>query len=1125
MNDDRLIALLNSNDLKNEVEKLTPEERHFIIESDNFLCGLLIDTLYEHKITLFDEEESLKLYKARPRLFLNYSLEHSKIYILNLPIDFIISEFIEKGYGLNYNHLIKEPQKYLHKLLKADKDIVLDSLFEDFSDEELVSLMKNPIIAKKYCLYYHLKSDKYIIKYLHLVPNYSRTHVICELKDDNNKIKLLKIFTPDKGRIISSIKDDEIKEQLFHKFILYLSERDKGMIVGSIQNPEIIKRLTSHLKTNDATYHFVITKRREDNNIPDETYRELILSIKNERNLLNLLFHSPFIDDYDFTCKIINRLTKPELLFSALKELDERYSDAICKRLGPKNIARFVKENRNWLNHYKMLQYLPDNILFKNLEHITFRNAKYDNSYLPLLQKIANKYHLNLEHLVKLTSQFGLAIIEQIQNKNIINAINLDEENFNKYLKVVDSKNFTQDRTKVSSILYSLLNKRFSLKNPNSVQIFSRTLQALTDGNIELVNSLIAEVLSKVDLSHFNITTEELIKGIFNKDSEIITKYNLITHEYLVNIRNKFVNDAMEDGLQSCMKCYYEENAYINYLLKVLPSEKIIESVENSLYPLYKSNIIFLKQNPNIKDLLNNKELLKSLIEFKKRPTKEAASVLKPYLKDFNELLKYLFNERSINSFNYKLYGVPIVYEIPELNNEYLIEVISNIDPIKLKDLVFQDSNIFQEMLKYLDTYCVLNWESFQKISKSADVEMIPSTSGSLINNFAYIYKQMLDAKKDSKIFTFTSALATAEALDSDADIYSCLFGRENYSYIRRNPAPNASSMSKQQRLNRALECLKIMHDRKYIPVPPVDKNFSLSSKKTLNILIGNTNDPINLTYGERTGACMRIGGAGSSLFDFCLKNDNGFHISFNDPNTGALVSRVSCFVNGNTLFLNQVRNSLSNEYSNDDIKEATKLIGKEIIEQTKNSKNPIQNVITSPCYAFSGELTINTHCNYPTKGYIPIPYTDITADSCVVASVDNPMVPIKLNPLKVDKYEVSRSRIYQVESEKAGHAIAHIETLDSYLSGVPIDDIEIPNRPVKMAIYGEDWYVAITTEDKIIDYISKTSRNINKAKEEHDQAMRKLKSEIKKGQVANQYAMQNQEELNLEPETRGKGK
>ena len=71
------------------------------------------------------------------------------------------------------------------------------------------------------------------------------------------------------------------------------------------------------------------------------------------------------------------------------------------------------------------------------------------------------------------------------------------------------------------------------------------------------------------------------------------------------------------------------------------------------------------------------------------------------------------------------------------------------------------------------------------------------------------------------------------------------------------------------------------MYERKNISVPPVDEDLELSNGKRMNVVIGNVSDPINLTYGERTGACMRIGGHADSLFDFCLKDDNCFHIRF----------------------------------------------------------------------------------------------------------------------------------------------------------------------------------------------------------------------------------------------------
>ena len=115
-----------------------------------------------------------------------------------------------------------------------------------------------------------------------------------------------------------------------------------------------------------------------------------------------------------------------------------------------------------------------------------------------------------------------------------------------------------------------------------------------------------------------------------------------------------------------------------------------------------------------------------------------------------------------------------------------------------------------------------------------------------------------------------------------------------------------------------------------------------------MHVVVGNFTHPSNLTHGERTGACMRIGGAGKSLFDFCLEDDNGFHIRFVNPKTGKFVSRVSGFRNGNTVFLNELRFSEDSEYTNKDVVEACKLIARELIEVSKESELPIDNVVVT---------------------------------------------------------------------------------------------------------------------------------------------------------------------------------
>ena len=287
-------------------------------------------------------------------------------------------------------------------------------------------------------------------------------------------------------------------------------------------------------------------------------------------------------------------------------------------------------------------------------------------------------------------------------------------------------------------------------------------------------------------------------------------------------------------------------------------------------------------------------------------------------------------------------------------------------------------------------------------------------------------------------------------------------------------------------RLKESIECLKRMHEKKYITVPSVNENVKLSSGNTINILVGNTNDPINLTYGERTGACMRIGGAGSTLFDFCLTNENGFHISFNDPATGAFVSRVSCFRNGNTLFLNQLRDSVNSKYSNEDIIEACKIMGQKLIELTKDSKYPIENVVASNGYALRKQKTVELDINNVQKG-LPKFYTDVSSSGVVVVATSNngELLPVKPNPNGALRYQIGRGIVRKYDLEKANSATKHIEALDMLYEGYELDDISTSDIDLSYAYVGEDWYVGRTISGEIVKYIQKNSLNKEAASKE----------------------------------------
>ena len=256
----------------------------------------------------------------------------------------------------------------------------------------------------------------------------------------------------------------------------------------------------------------------------------------------------------------------------------------------------------------------------------------------------------------------------------------------------------------------------------------------------------------------------------------------------------------------------------------------------------------------------------------------------------------------------------------------------------------------------------------------------------------------------------------------------------------------------------------------------------------------------INLTYGERTGACMRIGGAGASLFDYCLNGKNGFHIRFSDPETNEFVSRVSCFRNGNTVFMNQLRNSVSIKYKDEDLIEAAQMIGKELIELTKDSESPIKNVVINQRYAMYSSKKRTSHLGVEdVKKGLGSFYSDVDEAAIVLATAnkDDSLIPIDLSA-KVPEYKPQRGRINYYESEKAQEMVEHYHMLDSLLSGNSIESGEIVlNENIVACISGDDWYISVDNKGKIEQFILSTTIRKNDALKEMQASLEVLKKKI----------------------------
>ena len=281
---------------------------------------------------------------------------------------------------------------------------------------------------------------------------------------------------------------------------------------------------------------------------------------------------------------------------------------------------------------------------------------------------------------------------------------------------------------------------------------------------------------------------------------------------------------------------------------------------------------------------------------------------------------------------------------------------------------------------------------------------------------------------------------------------------------------------------------------RKEVTVPTCNEIVTLSNGKQIRIIIGNFTHPSNLTHGERTGSCMRIGGVGESLFNFCLTNKNGFHIRFESLD-GVYVSRVSGFRNGNSVFLNELRYSCTDVYSNDDVVNACHIASKLLIDMSNESQSPINNVFLHNAYATKeSDLTITTLNISNNKEGLPKFYTDISKDVIVMATSEKEKkyATINLDKTYVPSYLPARekSHIGTSTKELLGY-INRVFTIKKLLSGCDYQYIEsyVPEAKIIYGIANQDWYIYIDENDNVYEDLIDIDK---RAKEELEMA-RKL--------------------------------
>ncbi len=426
------------------------------------------------------------------------------------------------------------------------------------------------------------------------------------------------------------------------------------------------------------------------------------------------------------------------------------------------------------------------------------------------------------------------------------------------------------------------------------------------------------------------------------------------------------------------------------------------------------------------------------------------------------------------------------IYRVPEQQDIYMILRKLNIRLISNK--ILTNPELYEKLKEIIQKRKLhLFPDVFKDLLEKAKIELSYEDFAEFINYFAVIFEDYEREKKannknSEEEMSMLYILSSIQYYASCSSVYAQVLTPEDAKLIKTNPGPNSASskIENDERSKEAVEWTVSNFRRKKVTIPTFDENITLSTekKKTINVIVGNFTDHTNVTHGERTGACMRIGGVGEDLFYFALKNDNGFHIRFEDPETHEYVSRITGFRNGNTVVLNQLRHSKSSKYTDEDLMQFSKMVAEMLIEKSKNSSRPIENVVIDRRYGFetySGPFQSLGNVNLR-EGYTEI-YSDTEPSNCIVlatSSKTSSFVPVDTSKSNIPSYPTCRGKIkYSNNIEEIKINYNRILAVKRLLDGVPLEELDVLTLPnnIISAIVSDDWIILINNQ-KELQYI-----------------------------------------------------
>lgn len=756
-----------------------------------------------------------------------------------------------------------------------------------------------------------------------------------------------------------------------------------------------------------------------------------------------------------------------------------------------------------------LIQYLygnknPDDItIFPNLIH-----AINDNN-IDIIKQLKEKIILytKLDFTKSICEKYGL------------NNIN----NTNELLDLIIQKYNTEEREKYLTILHEITNEfiltsRENFRNNHLFEAKYSMYKDLIENIIESIDkndekklqeyiNLVADNLDSKFFDNFNINEINdgksllyfLIEKIRNEETR--NDYLLVLKEVVDYSYQKEKNKHLKElvlGEELSLPYVFDEKSLHNEVLRYIVGRCYSYYGDNNHPVLYEVINILKDQGidgslvsdcinyySGTKKCTNDLSLVQQTMPLVIRTANDY--VLNHEIYETTSGIKIDIDE-IVNNLNEK-FKIKKIYNFDNTNDPY--PILLNLNIGLLKEGLFKDEELYQKLVDFMNKKKLhLLPDNLKEMLDECGISSDYSDIASFINFFGPILdserKKLEASGKDPEqaLSGLASILINADTYSSISSVYAQILGEKDSKLIKSNPKPNSAiqKIENNQRLKEAIQLTMQNFQRQDITVPTFDTNVKFISEETdeekeLNVIVGNFTDSSNLTHGERTGACMRIGGVGESLFNFCLTNPNGFHIRFEDPKTHEYISRVSGFRNGNTVFLNELRFSCDKEkYSNKDVISACKMASDLLIEYSKDSECPIENVVIAKEYAMAESPLNETFLGIKNnKEGLPAFYSDIGNSGIVLATTakEEKFAPINFDKSKVPTYKPCRSKPLILTSEKELMGkINRVASVKTVLSGVNYEDIgriEFEDG-LLCGIVSDDWYIYVD-KNKNINY------------------------------------------------------